>query len=197
MHRSSETIGAIAAALAKAQGELTNPEKIADCHHPLAFPQGRRSDLPLRLARQRPRYRPQEPRPARDRHGADHRDRPGHRPNPADHAAGPCLRGMDLLGLAGLPDQRDRAPHRMGAALTYARRYALFALVGIAGEDDLDAPDLSVARQSEAAWRTHPDRAATAAGTVRSISRETGTRRGAIRGAARPTGRRNQGAYER
>jgi ERF superfamily len=34
------------------------------------------------------------------------------------------------------------APHRMGAALTYARRYALFTLVGIAGEDDLDAPDL-------------------------------------------------------
>ena len=33
------------------------------------------------------------------------------------------------------------APHRMGTALTYARRYALFALVGIAGEDDLDAPD--------------------------------------------------------
>jgi ERF superfamily len=33
-------------------------------------------------------------------------------------------------------------PHRMGAALTYARRYTLFTLVGIAGEDDLDAPDL-------------------------------------------------------
>src|SRR5262249_51597840 len=32
---------------------------------------------------------------------------------------------------------------RMGAALTYARRYALFTLVGIAGEDDLDAPDLN------------------------------------------------------
>lgn len=30
----------------------------------------------------------------------------------------------------------------MGAALTYARRYALFTFVGIAGEDDLDAPDL-------------------------------------------------------
>jgi ERF superfamily len=29
-------------------------------------------------------------------------------------------------------------PHRMGAALTYA----LFTLVGIAGEDDIDAPDL-------------------------------------------------------
>src|SRR5262249_40534183 len=34
------------------------------------------------------------------------------------------------------------APHRIGAALTYARRYALFTLVGIAGEDDVDAPDL-------------------------------------------------------
>jgi ERF superfamily len=34
-------------------------------------------------------------------------------------------------------------PHRMGAALTHARRYALFTLVGIAGEDDLDAPDLA------------------------------------------------------
>jgi hypothetical protein len=29
-----------------------------------------------------------------------------------------------------------------GAALTYARRYALFTLVGIAGDDDLDAPEL-------------------------------------------------------
>ncbi len=32
----------------------------------------------------------------------------------------------------------------MAAALTYARRYALFPLVGIAGEDDLDAPELGV-----------------------------------------------------
>jgi hypothetical protein len=36
----------------------------------------------------------------------------------------------------------SETPRRMGAALTYARRYALFTLVGIAGEDDLDAPDL-------------------------------------------------------
>jgi ERF superfamily len=35
------------------------------------------------------------------------------------------------------------APHRVGSALTYARRYALFTMVGIAGEDDLDAPDLN------------------------------------------------------
>jgi hypothetical protein len=37
---------------------------------------------------------------------------------------------------------KTATPHRMGAALTYARRYALFTLVGIAGEDDIDAPDL-------------------------------------------------------
>src|SRR6478752_3054780 len=29
------------------------------------------------------------------------------------------------------------SPKRMGAALTYARRYALFTLAGIAGEDDI------------------------------------------------------------
>ena len=34
------------------------------------------------------------------------------------------------------------APRRMGAALTYSRRYSLFTLVGIAGEDDPDAPEL-------------------------------------------------------
>ncbi|WP_346658826.1 ERF family protein [Bradyrhizobium sp. 143] len=55
------------------------------------------------------------------------------------------------------------APHRMGAALTYARRYALFALVGIAGEDDLDAPD-TVAGPPPAeprpsnGWKGKPDK---------------------------------------
>src|SRR5262249_5551934 len=42
-------------------------------------------------------------------------------------------------------------PQRMGAALTYARRYALFTLVGIAGEDDLDAPDLCAVPPTTAA----------------------------------------------
>ena len=46
----------------------------------------------------------------------------------------------------------------MGAALTYARRYALFALVGIAGEDDLDGPDLLVERRQ----RSRSSRAAKA-----------------------------------
>jgi hypothetical protein len=48
----------------------------------------------------------------------------------------------------------------MGAALTYARQYALFTLVGIAGEDDLDAPDLS----------QHGSHSATELGRDRSIA---------------------------
>ena len=38
-------------------------------------------------------------------------------------------------------------PQRMGASLTYARRYALFTLVGIAGEDDLDARPVACSAQ--------------------------------------------------
>ena len=67
-------------------------------------------------------------------------------------------------------------PRRMGAALTYARRYALFTLVGIAGEDDVDAPDLlppeqqaskpsepKRRRQWPAEWRSSPCSATAAA----------------------------------
>jgi hypothetical protein len=59
--------------------------------------------------------------------------------------------GLSKFGCGGLLRASDwpvcaisetKTPHRMGAALTYARRYALFTLVGIAGEDDIDAPDL-------------------------------------------------------
>ena len=48
-------------------------------------------------------------------------------------------------------------PHRMGAALTYARRYALFTLVGIAGEDDLDAPDLPTPTAKPTDWQKPTD----------------------------------------
>ena len=51
MHRSSETVGAIAAALAKAQGELSNPQKslIATIQSP--FPrEGDRTFLEAKLA---------------------------------------------------------------------------------------------------------------------------------------------------
>src|SRR5262249_22225000 len=64
------------------------------------------------------------------------------------------------------PVTETAAPHRMGAALTYARRYALFTLVGIAGEDDLDAPDLVGARgpvtTSNGRERSEPGSASTA-----------------------------------
>ena len=54
------------------------------------------------------------------------------------------------------PVGETAAPHRMGAALTYARRYALFTLVGIAGEDDLDAPDLPVTTTDTGSPGTKP-----------------------------------------
>ena len=54
------------------------------------------------------------------------------------------------------PASETAAPHRMGAALTYARRYALFTLVGIAGEDDLDAPDLAVHSRCQARKMARP-----------------------------------------
>ena len=48
-------------------------------------------------------------------------------------------------------------PHRMGAALTYARRYALFTLVGLAGEDDIDAPDLNAPDPAQAGSQKRPN----------------------------------------
>jgi hypothetical protein len=59
------------------------------------------------------------------------------------------------------PVSETAAPHRLGAALTYARRYALFTLVGIAGEDDLDAPDLPAAGLSPEAQPSRLDRPTT------------------------------------
>ena len=53
MQQSSETIGAIASALAKAQIELTNPEKSLTATIVSAVPSRGRQDLPLRLAVQR------------------------------------------------------------------------------------------------------------------------------------------------
>ena len=47
------------------------------------------------------------------------------------------------------PIAETAMPRRMGAALAYARRYALFTLVGIAGEDDLDAPEVSAGGNSD------------------------------------------------
>ena len=73
MQRSSESIGAIASALAKAQSELTNPEKslVATIRSP--FP--REDDRTFRYASalKWARHRPQGAGQARDRDRADHR----------------------------------------------------------------------------------------------------------------------------
>ena len=70
-------------------------------------------------------------------------------------------------------------PQRMGAALTYARRYALFTLVGIAGEDDLDAPDLCASQPLAAArerWGQHR----TASSTPQDQQEDRSSRRAAL-----------------
>ena len=85
---------------------------------------------------------------------------------------------------------RPPIPQRMGAALTYARRYALFTLVGIAGEDDLDAPDLCAAAPSPAPQqsaeleprRSHGTR--TARSRLPPRSRGNGRARGAVEAAS-------------
>jgi hypothetical protein len=50
---------------------------------------------------------------------------------------------MNRVGLAGVRPVRNGNAAPDGRCAPYARRYALFTLVGIAGEEDLDAPDLA------------------------------------------------------
>ena len=144
MHRSSETIGAIAAALAKAQAELTNPEKA----------------LVATIRASNPRDQDQTFRYAALSSGLDivRKTLGGHaiatvQRTAIDQEAGLIRLTTTLAHSSGewlssqwpvCPISETAAPRRMGPALTYARRYALFTLVGIAGEDDLDAPDLNV-----------------------------------------------------
>ena len=55
-----------------------------------------------------------------------------------------------------MPGQRDRGPAPDGAALTYARRFALFTLVVIAGENNLDAPEIETAPKTGADQTPEP-----------------------------------------
>jgi hypothetical protein len=141
MHRSSDSIGAIAAALAKAQRELTNPEKSLIATIRAAFP--RESDRTFRYA---------SLASGLDivRKTLGEQEIATIQTTMIDENAGQIRLTTLLAHSSGewissdwpiCPSTEITAPHRMGAALTYARRYALFALVGIAGEDDLDAPD--------------------------------------------------------
>jgi ERF superfamily len=141
VHRSSESVAALAA-LAKAQAELINPEKsiIAKIRTGRAG-EGERSF----------RYAPLSSGLDIVRKTLGQHEIATVQTTAIDQAAGLVNLTTLLAHSSGewiasdwpvCPIAETANPQRMGAALTYARRYALFTLVGVAGEDDLDAPDL-------------------------------------------------------
>ena len=149
MQRSSETIGALAAALAKAQAEIQNPEKSLTATIVSPFPrEGVRSF----------RYASLSSGLDLVRKCLGQHEIATVQATTIDGNSGLIRLTTTLVHASGewvssdwpvCPVSETAAPHRLGAALTYARRYALFTLVGIAGEDGLDAPEpIEVAEQS-------------------------------------------------
>jgi hypothetical protein len=144
MQRSSETIGTLAAALAKAQAELTNPEKSLTATIEIGRGgQGGGKSF---------RYAPLSSGLEIIRKTLSQHEIAAVQTTAVDQATGLVNLTTILAHASGewiasdwpvCPITDTATPRRMGAALTYARRYALFTLVGIAGEDDLDAPDLN------------------------------------------------------
>jgi ERF superfamily protein len=142
MQRSSTSIGALAAALAKAQAEISNPEKSLTATIVSPFPrEGRRTF----------RYAPLSSGLDLVRKCLGQHEIATVQTTAIDDDHGLIRLTTTLVHASGewvssdwpvCPVSETAVPHRLGAALTYARRYALFTLVGIAGEDDLDAPDL-------------------------------------------------------
>src|SRR5215204_4061238 len=149
MHCSSENIGTIAAALAKAQLELTNPAKSLVRTLPGMTPNGDRSF----------RYDPFSSGLDLLRKSLGRHEIATVQTTAIDEGGG-LVRLMTVLAHSSgewissewpvCPVADTASPQRMGAALTYARRHSLFALVGIAGEDDLDAPDQPLPAQQPA-----------------------------------------------
>ena len=140
--RASESIGALAAALAKAQIELVNPEKSLVATIREEGRHGREQTF---------RYAPLSAGLEITRKVLGQHEIATLQTTSIDQAAGLIKLTTVLAHSSGewiasdwpvCPVGETATPRRMGSALTYARRYALFALVGIAGEDDLDAPDL-------------------------------------------------------
>jgi len=137
MHSSSETIGAIATALAKAQAELSNPEKTLT------------ATIPARDGERTFRYASLATGLDLVRKCLGQHQIAVMQTTAVDqgrivlttllaHASGEWVSSLWPVCSAG-----EASTHVKGAALTYARRYALFSLVGIAGEDDLDASELA------------------------------------------------------
>ena len=144
MQRASESIGKIAGALAKAQAELQNPEKALTATIPSPSPRGETRTF---------RYASLASGLEIVRKCLSKHEIATVQATMIDHDSGLIKLTTTLVHGSGewiasdwpvCPVTETAAPQRMGAALTYARRYALFALVGIAGEDDLDAPDLAI-----------------------------------------------------
>src|SRR5256886_12917538 len=142
MPRSSETVAALASALAKAQAELVNPEKSLTA----TIRTGRAGDGERSF-----RYAPLSSGLDIVRRTLGQHEIATLQTTAIDHTAGMVNLTTMLAHASGewiasdwpvCPVAESANPQRMGAALTYARRYALFTLVGIAGEDDLDAPDI-------------------------------------------------------
>jgi ERF superfamily len=150
MQRSSPSIASLAAALAKAQAELVNPEKSLVATTRSSGPRG---------AEQTFRYAPLSSGLDIVRKTLGQHEIATVQTTAIDQTAGTVNLTTVLAHASGEWIASDwpvcavsdtATPHRMGAALTYARRYALFTLVGIAGEDDLDAPDLNALTSSSA-----------------------------------------------
>ena len=136
MHRSSETIGAVATALAKAQVELRNPEKTLTAT--ITAKNGERAFRYASLASGLDLVRKclgQHEIAVMQTTAVDEGQIV--LTTLLVHASGEWVSSLWPVCPVGEPSAQVK-----GAALTYARRYALFTLVGIAGEDDLDAPEL-------------------------------------------------------
>jgi hypothetical protein len=154
MHRSSESVAALASALAKAQAELVNPEKSLTA----TIRSGRAGEAERSF-----HYAPLASgldivRKTLGQHeiatvqttAIDKETGVVNLTTMLAHASGEWIASdWPVCAVAETAN-----PQRMGAALTYARRYALFTLVGIAGEDDLDAPDLCTPPPTTAARAT-------------------------------------------
>ncbi len=152
MQRSSPSIANLAAALAKAQGELVNPEKLLTATIS-SRSGGEQTFNYASLASGLEIVRKTLGRHEIATVQATDIDREAglvHLTTTLAHASGEWI-ASDWPVCAV---SETATPHRMGAALTYARRYALFTLVGIASEDDLDAPDLATPAPSHRETQT-------------------------------------------
>src|SRR6516225_2449619 len=143
MQRSSDSVAALAAALARAQAQLVNPEKSLTG----VIRTGRPGEGEGRTFR----YAPLSSGLDIVRRTLGQHEIATVQSTAIDQPSGMVNLTTTLAHASGewiasdwpvCPIAETANPQHMGAALTYARRYALFTLVGIAGEDDLDAPDL-------------------------------------------------------